>query len=624
MVAQDTVDEDHPKEEGTMNDMNAREVISMLTTEISSLINGKTEDNREPVLEYLKLCVACVENIALTAAEWGRRFGKRGQSHEEEAALNDGQQDRRADIDEDSDYIVTVCLAALSGQKADLGERESDSGDEEEVEMRDEGSKETKEEKKGKESLAICANAAARIKDIVSGSFGGDAVSPLVMDGFSGNEESLQYVPVLEGDLYDFAYTCQYVRQAIATRIEASLSHSQLGDVEDSSSSTTAKLRRQSGSEVPRGLSRVRKANWLRLSQPRSKMQISGVTWNSTFSTVLAPSDPVNMSVAYAVRQIPRYDMEVEYRLVVTIRLHNITAVSIPNSTRLDLGLVRTSNITEGADSKLRQKVKLSRPSDSNVLSSSLARVVLGTAGAVFKNELRSGDHLTWEVVFEKWSTPGSVALFPSVRFREVEKEPPLQKWIGAQSLPGQGDEEEKSKSENMSTLYSTASLFGYPIGGADEEDETVDMTLSGDAVHLSPMIVLQPCPLVFYRDKRGDISAFNFLWASLPLRGPSMKLKPFLSHQQAPSYGEAARVLAKSSEIDHPDQTQRLWSFMSWCGRRILLRFSHRGGGELLEVRTDEYDLLLSLLNAEDARNTFVSDITSGKYYVDALIDGM
>jgi hypothetical protein len=60
-----------------MNDMNARELLTTLSSEISSLSSSlhQGRGDNQVSLKYLDVCVACVENIALMACDRARRTG---------------------------------------------------------------------------------------------------------------------------------------------------------------------------------------------------------------------------------------------------------------------------------------------------------------------------------------------------------------------------------------------------------------------------------------------------------------------------------------------------------------------------------------------------------------------
>ena len=62
--------------------------------------------------------------------------------------------------------------------------------------------------------------------------------------------------------------------------------------------------------------------------------------WPNQVRSVTGGSDSVSLLVAHSIRNLPRYDGEVERSIVITIKLYNITPVVISDSLRLDLNIL--------------------------------------------------------------------------------------------------------------------------------------------------------------------------------------------------------------------------------------------------------------------------------------------
>ena len=89
-----------------LNEMNAREILSLLASEISLLIEQQERSaapsrpvdsaSSKAAFHNLFICIACVENMALAVNDWSRHFGDQN--------------------DEDLPYLVSVATAILNGQ----------------------------------------------------------------------------------------------------------------------------------------------------------------------------------------------------------------------------------------------------------------------------------------------------------------------------------------------------------------------------------------------------------------------------------------------------------------------------------------------------------------------------
>ena len=164
-------------------------------------------------------------------------------------------------------------------------------------------------------------------------------------------------------------------------------------------------------------------------------------------------------------------------------------------------------------------------------------------------------------------------------------------------------------------------------LGADDEGEETLDVVLSGRPVSFSPMIVLQPNPFVFYRDKCGDQVIFQFLWFSMrhclseikliPNDQNSAEKKDNFSHYHDSTF----RELAASSAMNIPCfdcgvvKNIAVWAFSTWCGRHILVAadFDSKSSQTSLYVRGDELNLLRYCTETE--KEVFIHGLTKGKW---------
>eukprot|EP00957_Ditylum_brightwellii_P074898 5692251-Ditylum_brightwellii.AAC.1 len=471
--------------------MNAREILSMLGAEISALIEAgeEEEDKHEddtshyanssddvissptsivPVgnMAYLQVCIACIECIALKAYELGRQLG-RSRTGESTTPVDldvDGIQQTsssfRAEIDEDSSYILSVSMAALNGQKKTSSKSspsassalQTDNGDDDSAQKGGEdgggGKVGDESEKMGSNSMiSECLDAAKRIKEIIDSeqstensmheggggetfspygekntSFFGSPTktsvrlprSPLLSKSLAGGwmsivsgsndlpvdrihrrvpsgisptkdpstrtppEDVLVYKVLNEwistapfedmmADAYGCAYMFHYYRQIVLGRCDMAILSAPLaclgvGDGSGRRCSSPRVTPRNEGDGKNAGSTLVsaQPRNALRLTPPllsssrMNKDPLSNVTsslfLSGSVTQVTGSSDPVSLTLVHSVKSCPRFDGETEKRLVVSMRMYNLTAVPITNGVRLDLSVIYSANTGEGAN----------------------------------------------------------------------------------------------------------------------------------------------------------------------------------------------------------------------------------------------------------------------------------
>jgi hypothetical protein len=611
-----------------MNEHNASEILATLSEQILSLsreIYEEQEEGHEPrntgVYEaYLRVCVACVENVALTACEWARRFGTNQTTTDTS----------RMDIDEDARYIVSVALAALDGKNL----RDGDAIDEE----KDESSRK-------KTMLPLCAEATKRINDVVGAGagdimqidafgIGGEApavYSTLVTAARLDVKYGLDCTPyvsmieatLLPSDASHHAYLTQYCQQVIACRVDLAMWSSPLSETDDAAESTTKSRSSADGShdgqdrDVPNLL---RAKNALRLSAPplpSSKLPKIAwgpggrMCWKGSSSMVTAGSDPVAVMVSYVARRCPRYDCEPEYHLEVSMRVQNITAVEIAKGVKLGLSVtdrwLAPASDSSGANS-----------------DSSESRQLFSTSN-VYRQEVKAaGDHLMWKVCLPHVPAAAMIALHPSVTFREIETDQSARKWVGSSNKASEGsecdDEDSSEKAEGGTNV--------------DEEDEVDDITLSCESVALSPMASLQPCPLVFFRHAYGDENVFRFLWLQLPHRVMPLELVPNEGGAKAvdsPQTDELANAVANLSVVTLQDWIRpngvhaKGWAFATLSGKRLFCVMTVTESDTQPEGKSDigmatfqfrgDDEAMINLIGAEGAISVVISLLTSNQW---------
>jgi hypothetical protein len=92
-----------------------------------------------------------------------------------------------------------------------------------------------------------------------------------------------------------------------------------------------------------------------------------------------------------------------------------------------------------------------------------------------------------------------------------MDKEAPHATWVTAESRK---EDEDTSVTSGVSQKS-----FGSSKAESDDGDDKPgkdvkqNIMVPGKPMRLSPMLGLQPCPFVFFRDGCGDVDSFRFLW---------------------------------------------------------------------------------------------------------------
>jgi len=585
-----------------INELSAREILANLSEEISSLSRELNEDqekgqevrNTKANEQYLRVCVACVENMALTACDWTRRFG----------ASNE-------DLDEDARYIISVSLAALDGKN-----------------LRDvDAPKESKGDKSKTAMSPLCAEAAKRIQDVAGAGetlqadafgIGGEApaqYSYLVAAARLDIKSGMKYTSYLSAlpatlsvDASHHGHLTQYCQQVIGSRFDLAIWSSPLAssdDVEESTAQTRLTTESLDDGLDPVAPSAVRTRNPLRLAAPPPSTSRlprilwrrgARMCWNGSSSMISAGSDPVAVMLAYVARRIPRYDCEPEYCIDVTMKVHNITAVEIAKGVRLGLSVTHNHSIPEASED-------LIVPDESSELYST---------STVYKHEVKAGDHLMWEVCLPQNLPAGILTLHPTVTFREADADQSTLKWVGKNAAGTEGSADDTENSTERAELERAL----------DDEDDVLDVTLSFESTPLSPMATFQPCPLVFFRHAYGDEKVFRFLWLQLPHQTTPLNLvpNPEAKMKQTDELGDA---IAKLSLVTLKEWVQpsglkaKGWAFATLSGRRLfcVMTITTEAEGATLQIRADDEGLITCLTEAKSTLANVVTALTSDRW---------
>ena len=627
----------------TLNEMNAREILSKLSSEISHLTeeqkslapNGSPTAARDAAMRDLLVCIACIENMALAANDWSLRYGNYNSS---------------TSTEDDTAYIVSVSTAILNDQVRDDKEKGPISGeDKQAIRQR---------------MVEECILASRRIQSAASGkdrgysngtNFAGEQVtapvycSPLIereRTNFNTPKKNRGQTPHTEknlgtnmslildsgyqylnsfsvdtsnknnnknaggpqrriiGDTFDHGYLFQHYRQVILFRSQLAMETAQI---------IVGSTRQAMRPIDPLRLSipSITSSKHCHKESSQSLLSFDTPTWTNSSANVCGTSDPISMRSHFAVRFCPRYDGEIERRLVFVTKLHNITAVPIPKGIRLDLSV----------DTCVPPEVEIGEVPETS----------LGTT-AFHRQEIKAGDHIAWTIETHGWPTGGG-DLQTSVSFRDEESETTTQQRIRqpaistkvALSNVAEGDEDNAEDDFSPGNGSSSGGFLESEAEGEEEGDEFCDIILTGEPLTILPSIVLQPCPLVFFANAQGDESAFRFLWSRLP--HSSQPINVTYSSDTAennyigPSAGCAAREIARLSQVNLSvtidNGSTDGWAFASWTSKRllcILVRDKTDIEG-ILYVRGDSKPLINSVVGSKKDREVFVSDLTNGRF---------
>jgi hypothetical protein len=415
---------------------------------IESFSALKKEKYKKFAQDTVNVCVACIENMALVACHYTGRFGS---SSDTKAILNYSVKSLQGKAGNDSDApILPVCQAAI-------------------------------------ERIQSAFQNGERMQ--TQSTF----QSPIVPNEFKRRNVISNTRISLGRDAFNEGYMTQLTRQIISTRAERCI---------------------LSFPSVTNLSSKARKQNWLRLSLPplphsqdpqASVSNIPKFNWGSNVAVCTAGSDPTAVTLSYYMRRNMRYDGEDDFRLVITTRVDNLTAVDIPNGLRLELAITE-ENVTTSADAQDVVSVEISNSLTEGHETTSRENA-FGNSTVTYERALKSGDHITWDIMLNPLPMTGSMSLNPSIMFRALEKEAPCAAWVTA-------DTPKKDGEEASVTSYSQA---GSSEGVDDKEiigkEQKQNISITCDPMKLSPMIGLQPCPFVFFRNGLGDIESFRFLW---------------------------------------------------------------------------------------------------------------
>jgi hypothetical protein len=535
-------------------------------------VDAEGRKKKDPVKtlakEAVRASVAAIENIALVACSWRRRFGQNQEAKHlvsVSVGILQGRVDETPVDDTMKSIMMPICDAAVARIQA---------------EYENEG--------------MVPPTASFPISDFIMQPIK-PKIKPLVSN-------SKPVVPDKEKFLR--SHLMQLCRQIVSSRIDQCA---------------------LSLSSVNGTLSPSRRCNWLRLVIPPQLESNDGrplgifctpsAVWSHATIQSSAASDAAALVVAYSPRRYFRHDGEEEYRVTFLARVFNTTPVDISGGIKLELGISRFPHSPTDVNSSWTTDIIASL----GEVKDAFAQHLVISSASVYRQEIRSGEQLSWEVSLDPRFLALNASLRPSVVYRNVSTEPDAagSKWAGEGPL-NRGDAstsggESKSGEEDFQVK---------PKGkAANEPKETENVVLSGEPISLSPLSGLQPCPLVFFCNCWGDLPTFRLFWFSMPFRLAPIKIAA--SENPVPSHPSDKRLALISSlrwdgEAIPGGFASGMWALMALNGSRVLcclveIDDGKKAPGLAVHFRGDNKRMLYSLTASKAARESIVSALCPG-----------
>lgn len=464
----------------SINENQARSLLSLLGTEISTLINGEKRrsfpDSNRPTeeisamiaLRSLLLCIACVESISYSA-QLAANFFSTLESYVEE--------------EESARYIVSMCQVVLKGQgKIEIDP--IDSPDESSI-PNNQGSP----EKEVSEPPPRSPNSRSRITAFTSEC----SQAAKRIRNFIGDRDEISDVDDLSLQPIDFNCLCPLMKRphfglGALNEKDASLANaiwelnheialvpsvsdelpSSLNFLLESSKSPVAiserndelfHLCRQVICQQASFICSSSASTVSELSMNRTVHTLS--TMEDTFSSpcvvVSGSSDPLEVSMTYSVRNVERNGFNSPYFVIVSVEIHNKTPISIENGISVHLTV---------------------QPLD---LNSSFKSKGLWVN---IEKEMCSDDRFVCEFTFSTWSIE-RIQLTASITLKNLQVEENLM------------TEDTKESSEHYSK-------------------ELTDMTIACQSIVTPPDLVLSTNQKLVWKEGE-DPQLFTNLWMALP-----------------------------------------------------------------------------------------------------------
>ena len=348
--------------------------------------------------------------------------------------------------------------------------------------------------------------------------------------------------------------------------------------------------------------------------------------WGHAVHECTAPSDPAHVVVAYIPRRWLRYDGEDDFGVVVVIRVHNTTPIDFAEGVRLELGLTVASNADQDDEDTGDEATCRYISSLGGTMDELVTNVPLMSKEVVFKHELKSGEYITWEVPLKDLPACHNLQLVPSVVYRNLS----VEAQDAGVTLVGEYDGVDsdvvgaRTKQGSVGENNSGEDDFQVTISNNDSKvfkgTEIQHVRLTCEPVSVPPLIVFQPCPLVFFTDRCGDLDSFRFLWFRFPYQLDAMGIVSSAG-KRTKADNPITRMISKMASLTWEGEAipggvaTNLWAFMTLSGHRLycVLTENDDQTQQTLHFRGDDRRVLYSIAGSKISREAVVASLLPG-----------
>ena len=223
-------------------------------------------------------------------------------------------------------------------------------------------------------------------------------------------------------------------------------------------------------------------------------------------------ADPISATMSYSIRRCVRYDSHAAFKAVITIRVYNVTPVSITNGLKLSLILTPNMNISKKENCPIDEA-----GSESSVIDET------------YMSPFKGGQYLTWELVLDP------------------------QQFMNH-------------------TIGTSISLMGISSAYDDGSLSTRDAKMSNKALLENQMLLLVPNPHVLFERERCDERFFLFIWQNM------QHSLPVVDIPSDESFSAVFPFLSDwvSHDLTCGEQLAQLWALSTWSGQHLLVMCIH------------------------------------------------
>ncbi len=553
--------------------LSPQRIVKIIYASHVPIVNPDGRPKRDSVKklagETVKMCVACIENIALTAVGWRRRFGGSDAKQLISAAVASLQ--AKAD-DMLSEEIVTTIILPVSEAAIRRIQSHYESGPEGGTEF--------------SLSELVIQPVKTKIKPLISST----KPAPVSIDAFQRG------------------FWMQLCRQIVISRTRHAIY---------SSTTVDSNVYARAISPMRLTIPPVNDARDGRQLGTFGNPLAASDVWVKSCS---AASDATQITMAATPQRLLRLDGEDEFRIGIFIRIFNMTAIDFMEGICLEV----SSTLCEPADDTVGKHFAES-------LNMSFGELMIEaplpfSTSTVYRQEVKAGDSLTWAIALgqEYSSSSCALELRPSVIYPKMNIEPEESGLVRVSLDINTGATvSSESVVETGSKSGEDDFLITSENGSQADTPKFTKVVVAGDLFQLPPMAGLQPCRLVFFVDRCGDYEAFRFLWFRMTHQLPPVKLERKDQEESRPQQeinDPISKKIATMSKLNWPGEAipggfaASAWAFSTLSGHHILCIFAvsddqgNNPGRQALYFRSDSRSALFALVSSPLSRKAVVN----------------